>query len=68
MKFEFTQEQEDVRKAVREFATKEFLKEKAEEYDKKEEFPFEIWKKACDLSEFIFLRNTVAQGWDAWRT
>ncbi|MEM0353590.1 MAG: acyl-CoA dehydrogenase family protein [Archaeoglobaceae archaeon] len=49
MKFEFTQEQEDVRKAVREFATKEFLKEKAEEYDKKEEFPFEIWKKACDL-------------------
>ncbi|MEM4524234.1 MAG: acyl-CoA dehydrogenase family protein, partial [Archaeoglobaceae archaeon] len=49
MNFELTQEQEDIKKAAREFATKEFLKEKAEEYDKKEEFPFEIWKKACDL-------------------
>ncbi|MEM1578114.1 MAG: acyl-CoA dehydrogenase family protein [Archaeoglobaceae archaeon] len=49
MNFEFTKEQEDVRRAVREFATKEFLKEKAEECDKKEEFPFEIWKKACEL-------------------
>lgn len=49
MNFGFTQEQEDIRKAVREFATKEFLKEKAEEFDKKEEFPFELWKKACEL-------------------
>ncbi|MCX8172823.1 MAG: acyl-CoA/acyl-ACP dehydrogenase [Archaeoglobaceae archaeon] len=49
MNFEFTQEQEDIRKAAREFATKEFLKEKAEEYDKNEEFPFDIWKKACEL-------------------
>lgn len=49
MNFEFTQEQEDIRKAVREFATKEFLKDKAEEFDKKEEFPYELWKKACDL-------------------
>ncbi|MDI9610177.1 MAG: acyl-CoA dehydrogenase family protein [Archaeoglobales archaeon] len=49
MQFEFTQEQEDIRRAVRDFATKEFLKEKAEEFDKKEEFPFEIWKKACEL-------------------
>lgn len=49
MDFEFTQEQEDIRRAAREFATKEFLKEKAEELDKKEEFPHELWKKACEL-------------------
>lgn len=49
MDFEFTQEQEDIRRAAKEFATKEFLKEKAEELDKKEEFPHELWKKACEL-------------------
>ncbi len=49
MDFEFTPEQEDIRRAAREFATKEFLKEKAEEFDKKEEFPHELWKKACEL-------------------
>ncbi len=49
MDFEFTQEQEDIRRAAKEFATKEFLKEKAEELDKKEEFPQELWKKACEL-------------------
>lgn len=47
--FEFTQEQKDIQKAAREFAVNEFTKERAEEYDKKEEFPFELWKKACEL-------------------
>ncbi|MCQ4153211.1 MAG: acyl-CoA dehydrogenase [Archaeoglobales archaeon] len=49
MNFEFTQEQEDIRRAAREFATKEFLKDKAEEFDRNEEFPRELWKKACEL-------------------
>ncbi len=49
MNFEFTQEQEDIRKAAREFATKEFVKDKAEDFDKNEEFPHELWKKACEL-------------------
>jgi acyl-CoA dehydrogenase len=49
MNFELTQEQEDIRRAAREFATKEFLKERAEEFDKNEDFPHELWKKACEL-------------------
>ncbi len=48
MNFEFTVEQEDIRKAAREFAQKEFTVEKAREFDLKEEFPFDIWKKACN--------------------
>ncbi len=47
--FELTQEQKDIQRAAREFATKEFTKERAEEADEKEEFPFELWKKACEL-------------------
>lgn len=49
MNFELTQEQRDIKNAAREFAVNEFTKEKAEEYDRKEEFPFELWKKACEL-------------------
>ncbi len=49
MNFELTQEQKDIKKAAWEFASNEFTKERAEEYDKKEEFPFELWKKACEL-------------------
>jgi len=49
MDFELTQEQKDIRNAAREFAVKEFTKERAEEYDRNEEFPFELWKKACEL-------------------
>ncbi|RLI79051.1 acyl-CoA dehydrogenase [Archaeoglobales archaeon] len=47
--FELTQEQKDIQKAAREFAVNEFTKERAEEYDQKEEFPFDLWKKACEL-------------------
>ncbi|WP_290623573.1 MULTISPECIES: acyl-CoA dehydrogenase family protein [unclassified Archaeoglobus] len=49
MNFELTQEQKDIKNAAREFATNEFTKEKAEEYDRKEEFPFDLWKKSCEL-------------------
>lgn len=49
MNFELTQEQRDIKNAAREFAVNEFTKERAEEYDRKEEFPFELWKKACEL-------------------
>ena len=48
MDFEFTVEQKDIQKAAREFAQAEFTAEKAREYDLKEEFPFELWKKACN--------------------
>ena len=49
MRFELTEEQLDIRRAVREFCEKEFTPELALELDRKEEFPMELYKKACDL-------------------
>ncbi|MGD2200968.1 MAG: acyl-CoA dehydrogenase family protein [Candidatus Bathyarchaeota archaeon] len=49
MNFELTEEQEEIRMAVREFAEKEFTPELAREYDQKEEFPFGLYKKAAQL-------------------
>ena len=49
MRFTFTEEQEDIRQAVREFCEKEFDPELARELDKKEEFPWELYRKACEL-------------------
>jgi acyl-CoA dehydrogenase len=48
MDFQMTKEQKDIGQAARDFAEKE-IKEIAREYDQKEEFPRELWKKACDL-------------------
>ncbi len=47
--FTFTEEQEDIRRATREFAEKEFTPEIAREYDREEKFPFELWKKCAKL-------------------
>ncbi|MFC1868559.1 acyl-CoA dehydrogenase family protein [Thermodesulfobacteriota bacterium] len=48
MDFELTNEQKDITKAAREFAEGEFP-QIAREYDQKEEFPMDVWKKACEL-------------------
>jgi len=48
MDFELTDEQQDIKKAAREFAEKAFP-EFAEECDINETFPKELWKKACGL-------------------
>lgn len=48
MDFELTPRQKQIRLAAREFAEGEFPGV-AREYDRKEEFPREIWKKACGL-------------------
>jgi alkylation response protein AidB-like acyl-CoA dehydrogenase len=48
MDFQFSKQQQDIRRAAREFAEKEFP-EVASKMDEKEEFPFELWKKACEL-------------------
>ena len=40
--FTFTEEQEDIRRAVREFAEKEFTAELALECDREEKFPWEL--------------------------
>lgn len=48
MDFQMTKEQKDIRQAARDFAEKE-IREIAHEFDQKEEFPRELWKKACGL-------------------
>jgi len=48
MDFEFTNRQKQIRLAAREFAEGEFPGV-AREYDRREEFPKELWKKACEL-------------------
>lgn len=48
MDFELTPRQKQIRLAAREFAEGEFPGV-AREYDRKEEFPRELWKKACGL-------------------
>ncbi len=49
MRFTFTEEQEDIRAAVREFCQKEFTPELARELARREEFPWELYRKACQL-------------------
>jgi alkylation response protein AidB-like acyl-CoA dehydrogenase len=46
--FELTNRQKQIRLAAREFAEGEFPGV-AREYDRREEFPRELWKKACEL-------------------
>ncbi|MBA4416755.1 MAG: acyl-CoA dehydrogenase [Syntrophus sp. (in: bacteria)] len=48
MDFALTDIQRDIQNAAREFAEKEFPNV-ARECDEKEEFPMELWKKACEL-------------------
>jgi len=48
MDFEPTNRQKQIRLAAREFAEGEFP-EIAREYDRREEFPRDLWKKACEL-------------------
>jgi alkylation response protein AidB-like acyl-CoA dehydrogenase len=48
MTFELTDTQKDIQKAAREFAEGE-IADAAAEHDAAEEFPKEVWKKACEL-------------------
>ncbi|RLB07438.1 MAG: acyl-CoA dehydrogenase [Deltaproteobacteria bacterium] len=49
MDFELTEEQRDIKKAAKEFAEGEFDKELALELEREHKFPWDIWKKACEL-------------------
>jgi len=49
MHFELTEEQKEIKKAIKEFCEKEFTPELALEFDQKEEFPMELYKKAAKL-------------------
>ncbi len=48
MNFELSKEQKDIKLAAREFAEGE-IRDVAKEYDQREEFPRELWRKACQL-------------------
>lgn len=48
MNFELTKEQKDIKMAAREFAEGK-IRDVAKEYDQKEEFPHDLWRKACEL-------------------
>ncbi len=47
--FKLTSEQEEIKKAAREFCAKEFTPELSLELDQKEEFPASLYKKAAQL-------------------
>ena len=49
MDFKLSDEQKEIKKAANEFAQGEFDKEIALTLEKEKKFPFEIWKKACNL-------------------
>jgi acyl-CoA dehydrogenase len=48
MDFSLSKEQQDIVKAARSFAAKEFP-DRAREFDREEKFDLGLWKKACDL-------------------
>ena len=57
MDFELTNRQKQIRLTAREFAEGEFPGV-AREYDRREEFPKELWKKACELGFVgVFIRK-----------
>ena len=49
MEFKLSEEQLEIKRAVREFCENEFSPELAIELDKKEEYPMELYKKAAKL-------------------
>ena len=49
MEFKLTEEQEAIRQAVREFCEKEFTEDVVKKYSEAEEFPWDLYKKACKL-------------------
>jgi alkylation response protein AidB-like acyl-CoA dehydrogenase len=61
MEFKLNEEQMAVKKAVRDFAEKEFTPELALEFDQKEEFPMSLYRKAAQLG---FTSMRIPQEYD----
>jgi len=59
--FELNDEQKEIKRAVREFCEREFTPELALEYDEKEEFPMELYRKAAKLG---FTSMRIPQEYD----
>ncbi|MFP3984654.1 MAG: acyl-CoA dehydrogenase family protein [Candidatus Bathyarchaeia archaeon] len=70
MKFELTEDQQHIKKAVRDFCQKEFKPELAMELDKKEEYPMELYKKAAKLglTSLFFPEKYGGQGYGLLET
>ncbi|MCK4795679.1 MAG: acyl-CoA dehydrogenase family protein, partial [Desulfobacteraceae bacterium] len=49
MDFSLTKEQKDIQKAAGEFAQGEFDPDVAMDLEREGQYPFEIWKRACEL-------------------
>lgn len=61
MEFKLNDEQKEIVKAAREFCTKEFTPELALEFDQKEDFPLDLYKKAAQLG---FTSMRIPQEYD----
>jgi alkylation response protein AidB-like acyl-CoA dehydrogenase len=61
MDFKLNNEQQEIKKAIRDFCSKEFTPELAIEYDQKEDFPAAIYKKAAQLG---FTSMRIPQEYD----
>ena len=61
MDFRLSDEQREIKRAVREFCEKEFTPELALELDQKEEFPMALYKKAAQLG-FTSMRIPAEYG------
>lgn len=61
LNFELNEEQQEIKRAAKEFSEKEFTPELALELDRKEEFPMELYKKAAKLG-FTSMRFPEAYG------
>ena len=63
LSFQLSEEQEELRKWARGFAEKE-IRPVAAEYDEKEEFPYEVLKKAAKvgLTNYMAPRSTAEAG------
>jgi alkylation response protein AidB-like acyl-CoA dehydrogenase len=61
VQFEFNEEQKEIKKAIREFCAKELTPELALEFDQKEEFPMQLYKKAAKLG---FTSMRIPQEYD----
>ena len=62
MRFEFTEEQKEIRRAAREFAEKEFTSEKGREYDEKYEFPWEFYRNLFGTRKPFGHPSAVSRG------
>jgi alkylation response protein AidB-like acyl-CoA dehydrogenase len=65
--FSLTKEQKEIQKAAKEFAKGEFDKEIALDHERKHAFPFEIWRKACELG-FVGLHFPEEYGGQGYGT